>query len=246
MSKLAVLLTATIRCEDTPFLERSDPELREADYRWAIQGWLATRGFDTLIFCENSGAPLDALREFAAEKNRVGAKLVFLSCSKNSGARMFGKGYGEIEIIRHAIENTQDIDSHQLVLKVTGRYRARNAERLLRELRSARADLLCSLRMKLTEADSRIFAISPRCATSQLLPRQDSINDSKGKYLEQVLADAVHGTILSGGSWAPLPIEPLIYGVSGTEGMRFGTSPIRRLGKSLRHALLKACFSYDL
>jgi len=246
MSKLAVLLTATIRCEDIPFVERKDAELREADYRWAIRGWLETKGLDTLIFCENSGAPLDALREYAAKENRVGANLVFLSCNRNSGARAFGKGYGEIEIISHAIEHTPDIDLHRLILKVTGRYRARNAERLLRELRSMHGDILCSLRLNLAAADSRIFAITPICARNQLVPRQSTINDSKGKYLEHVLADAVHGTILSGGSWSPLPCEPLIYGISGTEGTRFGSSPIRRLGKLLRHALVKACFSYDL
>jgi hypothetical protein len=246
MTKLAVLLTATIRCANTPLVERADAKLREADYRWALRGWLETKGLDTLIFCENSGAPLDDLRDFATRQNRVGASLVFLSCSKNSGAREFGKGYGEIEIIRHAINHTPDIDLHRLILKVTGRYRARNAEQLLRELRSTHEDILCSLRLNLTTADSRIFAITPACATNQLVPRQSTINDSKGRFFEHALADAVHGTILSGGSWSPLPREPLIYGISGTEGTRFGFSPIRRLGKSLRHALVKACFSYDL
>ena len=75
-----VLLTATIFCADTPFVERKDPALREADYEWAIRGWLAVEGYDTFIFCEIL-VPRSVLLRPGARFNKHNHRLVFLSCS---------------------------------------------------------------------------------------------------------------------------------------------------------------------
>ena len=234
-----VLLTATIFCPETPFVERKDPALREADYEWAIRGWLAVEGYDTFIFCENSGAPLGALEACAARFNKHNHRLVFLSCNLNSRASELGKGYGEMEIIRHAIDNIAGLSVDQLVVKVTGRYRSLTASRLLQRLSTMRSDIVCDLRANLTHGDSRLFAITPKCAREQLLARQSSLNDSQGRYFEHVLADAAHATMLSGGRWAPLPCAPLLYGVSGTAGNRFGLSPLSQVGSLVRNFIVR-------
>jgi hypothetical protein len=239
VSKPVVLLTATIFCGDTPFVERKDPALREADYKWAIRGWMGVEGYDTLIFCENSGAPLEALENYAAQFNRHQHRLVFLSCDKNSRSSALGKGYGEMEIIRHAIDNTPDLAIDRMVVKVTGRYRALNAARLLRGLTKVQSDIVCDVRGHLTHGDSRLFAITPKWAREQLLSRQSSINDAQERYFEHVLGDAVHGTILSGGRWSPLPCAPLLYGISGTAGSRFGLSPLSQIRSVARNFVIR-------
>ena len=239
MSKPVVLLTATIFCADTPFVERKDPALREADYKWAIQGWMAVEGYDTFVFCENSGAPLGALEDYAAQFNRHDHRLVFLSCDRNSRSSALGKGFGEMEILRHAIDNTPDLAGDQLVVKVTGRYRSLSAEWLLRGLSKMQSDIVCDVRGQLTRGDSRLFAITSKCAREQLLSRQPSINDAQGRYLEHVLGDAVHSTILSGGRWSPLPCAPLLYGISGTAGSRFGMSPFSQMRSLVRNFVIR-------
>jgi hypothetical protein len=236
MHKLVVLLSATIHCEGSALLKRYDPALREADYMWAIKSWMQVENYDTLIFCENSGADLTKLESYATSLNKNGRKLIFLSCNKNAEANERGKGYGEMEIIRHAMD-TAELAPAQRVVKVTGRYRARNASRLFREVSASKGDLFCTLRWNLTFADSRLFAITVQCAREHLLSRQGEINDLQGHYFEHVLADTVHATILAGGRWSPLPCDPGLYGFSGTRGTGFGISPISRIKTKVSHML---------
>ena len=223
-------------------MERQSASVRESDYLWAIKGWVQTREYDTFVFCENSGAPLQKLEECAHRFNKFRHKLIFLSCNKNAGARKKGKGYGEMEIIRHVIDSVPDLQPRQLIVKVTGRHRAYNATRLLHRLAGINADIACVLRKNLCEADSRLFGITVKCAVDQLLPRQEMIDDLAGKYFEHVLADTVHATILSGGKWSLLPCDPLLHGFSGTSGIRFGFSPFERAKGMLRHHLAKRLY----
>jgi hypothetical protein len=243
MHKPVVLLTATINCEDVILVDRRDRELREADYRWAIEGWMGVDGYDTLIFCENSGADLAKLEEYAASINKFEHRLIFLSCRKNAGARERGKGYGEMEIIRHAIDTVAELGPEQMILKVTGRYRARNAAHLISELKVMQGDIFCGMRFNLTFSNSGVFAITVNCFREYLLPQQESLDDSKGKCFEHVLADAVHATILSGGRWSPLPCDPSLYGFSGSQNMRFGYSYLSRLKSHIKGYLSRKAFS---
>jgi hypothetical protein len=242
MRKPIVLLTATIDCGGTPLVERQNAYVRESDYLWAIKGWVQTEEYDTFVFCENSGAPLQRLEECASCFNKFQHKLIFLSCNKNAGARKKGKGYGEMEIIRHVIDSVPDLEPGQLIVKVTGRHRAYNATRLLRELAGSTVDIACLLRRNLSEADSRLFGITVKCAREHLLPRQETIDDLEGRYFEHALAQAVHATILSGGKWSLLPCEPLLHGFSGSSGIRFGFSPFERAKKMIRHHLAKRLY----
>lgn len=242
MQKPILLLSATIDCGETPFLKRSDPEVREADYMWAIKGWLRVNGYDTLIFCENSGADLSKIKNYSAGVNKFRHKLIFLSYQGNSGADKRGKGYGEMDIIRQAIDEVKGLDPEQMLLKISGRYRARNAARLLYELESTQADVCCDLRDNLTFADSRLFAITVGCAREHLLPRQCRLNDFEGKFFEHALSDAVHGAILAGRRWFPLPCDPSLYGVAASWGGRFGYSPVSRIRSKARHFLAKRIY----
>jgi hypothetical protein len=240
--KPILLLSATINCENTPFLVRQDPAIREADYKWAIKGWMSIEGYDTFVFCENSGADLSKLEKYATSINRFQHKVIFLSCNKNAGACERGKGYGEMEIIRHALDSMTDLAPEQTLLKVTGRYRARNAQRLLSQLGTTQAEILCSISKKLTWSDSRIFGITVRCAREHLLSRQTALNDFEGKYFEHVLADAVHGAILAGEKWLPLPCDPELYGVTATAGTTFGYSPLSRIKAKVKQYLIRKVY----
>jgi hypothetical protein len=242
MQRPVVLLSATIHCGDTPFVERQDPVVREGDYKWAIEGWMGVRGYDTLIFCENSGADLTKLEKYAASINKFRHKLIFLSFNGNSAACERGKGYGEMEIIRHVIDDVTDLAPEQMLLKVSGRFRARNAARLCSRLESTKAEICCDLRHNLTFADSRLFAITTRCVREFLLPCQYELNDFEGRWFEHALSDAVHGAILAGRGWSPLPCDPSIYGDEATSGIRFGHSPVSRIRSKARLFLARKIY----
>ena len=50
----------------------------------------------------------------------------FLSFTGNSGAERFGKGYGEIEMLKYAFENLPELSRYRYIVKVSGRYVYRN------------------------------------------------------------------------------------------------------------------------
>ena len=58
-----------------------------------------------LVFCENSGADLSEFRD-AAQRAGMSNSVRFLSFTGNSGAERFGKGHGEIEMLKYAFENS--------------------------------------------------------------------------------------------------------------------------------------------
>jgi hypothetical protein len=74
------------------------------------------------------------------------------------------------------------------------------------------------------------------------LPRQFELNDPEGKWFEHALSDAVHGAILAGRRWSPLPCDPSLYGVQASWDVRFGYSPISRIRSKARHFLAKRVY----
>ena len=92
-----------------------------------------------------------------------------------------------MEIIRHAIDSMPDLEPGQLILKNHGRHRAYNATRLLRELAGSTVDVAGNMRMNLSEADSRLFGITVKCALIALPPRQEMLDDLSVNILRKLL-----------------------------------------------------------
>ncbi|HEX9083958.1 MAG TPA: hypothetical protein VF836_04395, partial [Gemmatimonadaceae bacterium] len=164
-SPVVLLLTATIDVRGVAFTKRTDPVVRLGDYKRALRSWLGNPRTPPIVFAENSAHPLDELRSIADKENPFRHRVDFLSFDDNSYPRSLGKGFGELRIVRYAIDHSDLIGPGTFVIKVTGRYYVENIEALIRcaEL-SGEADVFCDLRGNLTWADTRVF-----CATSAFL-----------------------------------------------------------------------------
>jgi hypothetical protein len=147
-----------------------------------------------------------------------------------------------MEIIRHALEFTPDLTPEQMIIKVTGRFRARNGTKLMQKFAETDVDISCMLYENLTYANSVLFGITVDCANTHLLSRQDKLDDLKGVWFEHILAAAVHSTLLAGGRWSPLPYEPSLYGISGSTGAQIGKSPIARIKNTAKHRLAQIVY----
>ncbi|MBV9611713.1 MAG: hypothetical protein JO091_04540 [Acidobacteriaceae bacterium] len=239
-----ILLTATIDPGNTPFVARQDPRVRENDYLWALKGWLSLKERQRLIFCENSGASLKQVEQCVNAWNVQKHQVTLIATDLNSESALRGKGFGEMEILSEVLTRHSLIGDNDLVIKVTGRHRSRNKDKFLRLLltRSPSVDLSCNLSKNLTVGDSRMFVIKKSCAVRHLLPRQNLVDDRKGIFFEHVLAQAVHSTLLDGGTWSPLVCDPSLYGYSGTSGAKFGVNIIGRLTRSLKQILIQKCY----
>jgi len=240
MNRITILLTATIDPKDTIFVQRNDPKIRENDYINALKMWLnlikSNIPSPSLVFCENSGYNLDRIRYLLDEYKNI--KTEVIQFEGNNFPSELGKGYGELLIIRYALQNSNIIDSSNYVIKVTGRYFIKNINKMI-DVLSMNNDLyvMSDLKKNLTFADSGIFAFKPHFILNYLSFFQNYINDSKGFYLEHALSKAVLRSISDGHKWLPLPSKPIIIGYSGTSNILYKNSKIRWLVGEAIHCI---------
>ncbi len=242
-SQSLLLLTSTIDCGNTPYVSRRATEQRLEDYKAAMSAWLQVLDLPDVVFCDNSGADLTPIRELLTASWEP-ARVRVLSFAGNDGAQQYGKGYGEMEIIRHVFDNTPAIGGYRHILKVSGRYAIANAANLLRKIGDEPAGVLCNLRKYLTYADSTVFSISPYLARTYLFPLQDEIDDHAGRFFEHILAKCVSRILADGGHWRPLPCSPILRGSSGTTNSRYSAGLARTCRQVLFHALKRGVLSH--
>jgi hypothetical protein len=223
-NRITVLLTATINPKNIMFVQRNDTKTREGDYINSLKMWLQSN-IPSLVFCENSGYNLNKIKYLLDKYRNI--KTEVIQFEGNNFKSEWGKGYGELLIIKYAIQNSNIINSSDYVIKVTGRYFIKNVNKIINFL-SMNNDLyvMADLNKNLTWADSRIFAFKPHFILNYLSSFQDYINDSKGFYLEHALSKAVLRAISDGYKWLPLPSKPIIIGYSGTSNFLYRNSKI--------------------
>ncbi|MBA3364402.1 MAG: hypothetical protein H0U03_01265 [Actinobacteria bacterium] len=219
---LLILLTATIDPMGRAGVLRSDPEIRLDDYARSLDRWLDA-GSELpaeLVFCENSGWPLDRLRELAADRY-PSDRLRFLQFSGNDYPAELGKGPGEAAIIDHAIETVlADRAGSDLVVKCTGRLFVRNLRSLLPPATET-PDLMCALDGRLTQADSRLFIARAETFVEHLAGMGEAVDEPRGIYFEHVLCRRVLRAIAGGCAWSPFPAVPRYSGWSATRGSSY-------------------------
>ena len=240
-SEILLLLTSTIDCGSTPFVARRTTEQRLGDYIGALSAWLQVPNLPDLVFCDNSGFDLTPIRD-KCRRQRSPHGVRVLSFLGNDGAQTFGKGFGEMEIIRHVLDNTPTILGYRHILKVSGRYFVTNAADMLRKLGGESASVLCNLHQYLTYADSTVFSIAPRAARAHLLPLQAEINDHAGVYFEHVLAKCVSRILADGSQWRPLPCAPILRGAKGTSNWQYPPGLVSKYGRLLLHEMRRGVY----
>lgn len=212
-----ILLTGCIDPMGMTFTKVQNPDVRRLQYIDAIKFYLKTTD-NIIVFVENSG--VDISGEFEEYKER----LEILTFSGNNYDKALGKGYGEMQILRYAFENSGFIKQNSSVCKITGRYKILNIKRILRSYETSDCNVMVDLPRRLQYADSRIFIADKFFFLKYLFNYKDLINDSKGVYFEHVLNKAVLQSIIEDCSYLPLKYMPRIMGQSGTDNFNYDHS----------------------
>jgi hypothetical protein len=216
-----ILLTASVDPMGRPGLTRVNPEARLADYEQALAAWIeAARDVAAdVVFCENSGWPLDSLERLAAARAAPGA-VTFLQFRGNDYAPELGKGFGEALIVDHFVDTSfRDDHRHDLVVKCTGRLFVSNIRAIVSGI-APDTDLACALDGALTWADSRLVIGRQAPFARYLSGLRSEIDESRGAYLEHALMRRVARAIGDGCRWRPFPELPRYVGRSATTGRR--------------------------
>jgi hypothetical protein len=239
---MVLLLTATIEPGRTVMVTRRDPLVRLGDYQHALRHWLAGGAIRRIVFCENSSYDLSSLKDIAAGYENCDTE--FISFSGNQSGATKGKGYPELEMIRHALDTSALLAGSEIIIKCTGRLTVRNAAHLFRSMTKCDFDVMCALKSHLSIADSRVFAATPAFFRSYLFPKLSIVDDNSGVYFEHALARATASAISEHCKWRPFPSFPLIEGVSGTDGSIRTNSRLVGGAKMLYHRLRKFVYQH--
>src|ERR1700675_3995079 len=103
-----LLMTATITAVNAPLLVRTNPVDRLHDYEGALDSYLdfIDRPLDKIVFVENSDSDVTTLRELAERRNLSG-RVEFLCNYGQLAYSEFGRPYGEIKLLDHAMANSE-------------------------------------------------------------------------------------------------------------------------------------------
>ncbi len=233
--RITVLLTATIDPKGIAFLKRDDPCIRENDYIYSIKEWILKTDCP-IVFCENSGYKIDEIKNMMGKYTKKETEV--LQFNGHDFPRELGKGYGELLIIKYALQHSKLIRHSDYIIKVSGRYFINNIEEIVSVL-SNNNDIyvMADLRRKLTWADSRVFAFKPSFVRDYLSEFQDMLNDSKGFYFEHALSRATLRALGDGHKCVPLPVKPIVVGINATSDIPYRSNRIRWLAGEIIHRL---------
>lgn len=238
---VCLLLTATINVGTMLYSARNDPATRLADYRQALRFWVSANTLKKIIFCENSGADLDQLKDIVPAAD--GPVVEFIGFKAQGIDPRRGKGAGEMDILGHALSVSRLLEPGDHILKVTGRHILANAVALVSQVEyTDPPDIVCNLTRNLTYADSRVFVMRENLIRSHLVSIGNTINDSVGVHFEHVLAQAVLRSIADGYRWEMPAVRPDLRGISGTSGKSFGDGPLLYMTKAAKFRIKRRLF----
>jgi hypothetical protein len=237
---LPLLLTATVSPPSgVPFLTRSDPRVRLADYAEALRTYLQLPDdvVDRIVVADNSNTELLALERVVAASPSM-KEVELLSFPGREYPVEQGRSVGETYLIDDALAGSRilsELDDDDLFWKVTGRLRVRNFARLAAS--TPDCDLYIDLRRyRIPWADTRVFAATSRGFRAAFLSRVEILRHDllpEGVIApEQLLFDELLELGRTIRLEPRLRVEPVIEGSSGLgEDYR---RPRRRLESGVR------------
>jgi hypothetical protein len=226
-----LLLTATIQVDHPEFLRpggRQEAHLRLQDYASALQAWITRQHVvRDIVFADNSGHPLDALREVADRHAASGKRVEFISHRTTDYSPARGRSYGELDVLAAALGRSALLANATAFGKVTGRVFVPNFDAIARAV-SPDFDIVGRLSHNLTWLDTVFVLFRRALFAGRLLPfALEHVDDGAGQHIERVLARASLHAIADGSRWYPFPAEPRLRGVRGLDGRPYPAGVLR-------------------
>ena len=231
-----LLLTACIQPKGVPFLSITDPEVRLTQYIHSILKWLSSPVTQHIVVCDNSGfkADFSELSSLAAQMNK---EFEFISFSGNDYSAIYGKGYGEGEIMEYALSHSDILNRSNVFYKVTGRLFVLNHKKIFAaHSRDSCVFSSVSFREKprIRRVDTRFFKVSLAAYNEFLKDSYREVRDFEGYYLENAYYDSLKK---SGIRVESFKYCPRYDGLSGTTGRTYHEKRIKFFVKNLLYRM---------
>jgi len=127
---LPLLITATLNPGKTPYVALADIGERVAAYMEGFLAWCTESTISSIVFAKNCNTPIrhELLRKIAAGHSK---EFEFVQVDSSPRSIVQGKGFGEGDMIRQALDRSEILRSESEFIKVTGKLFCCNAAKLL-------------------------------------------------------------------------------------------------------------------
>ena len=220
-----LLITGAINIKSSlmSFLEVKNCEERLNQYIFSIKYAIDNYSLIThIVFCENTNYSFDykELVEYANQRCKVLEIIKF-----NGNYEILynkGKGYGEGEIIKFALKNSNILNKSDAFYKLTGRVIIRNMDSVIHATKRRNAFIYYPSKIYRGNLSyiSTIFYKSDRSFyETNLINEYLKVDDKNQQFLEYLFL-----TILKNHPIKSFGVYPLISGQSGTTGLNYDLS----------------------
>jgi len=206
----------------------------------AVQQWLRIDPKLRIINCDGSNYDFSGL----VEAQFPGSKIECIRFMNDSTqVKIKGRGFGEGEIVRHALEHSTTLNHCGVFAKCSAKLWVDNYPEILEGFNAAMGlnAIFCHAltpwrKTELDYIDTRFYLIDQQVYRSHFIEAHRSINLASGYGLEQAFRDAIVNNQLKN---CLLRNPPVIFGVGGGTGVHYKVPTKKRLKERLRLLLAR-------
>lgn len=231
MNKTTILMTACINPKGVTFVKIDNCNERFKQYIVSIIYWIINSNVNNIVFCDNSNYKFDYsfLYKLADMHNKILEVIIF---DGNKESKLYGKGYGEGEIIKYSIMNSELLSQSTEFYKATGRVFIKNFDRI-KKVHCNDDNIFIKSKINSKLIDTRFFKCNKEFYKKNLLDVYKEVDDINGVYLEHKYYEClykVRNNIICFKEY------PIIIGKSGSTNMDYDESLFK---VTLKNILIK-------
>ena len=237
---IPVLLTSSVVAHDTR-VALTDTQQRIELALESVAQWLAVDPRIRLVLCDGSNFDFSAI--VAERFSHAQIECLFFENDQHA-VRLHGRGFGEGEIVRHAIQHSRLIHQAGAFAKCTSKLWVSNYAQCLQHWNQT---FLCKAvfdnvfspfkSTRLSYIDTRFYMATLAFYQQHFALAHQHIDVDAGKGLEDCFTDVFLQQHLMG---CAMPVAPVIDGVGGGIGKYYKNPLKRRLKEKLRLRLVRA------
>lgn len=220
VTKDPLLITWTIRPNNVPFLNMVDPQKRLYENMMGLAAWILDRSFENIIVTESSNFQINVekLKQIGKQYNK---NIEYYTFANSENVSKYGKGYGEGEIVKHTLNNSELFKNCKRFTKMNGKQYVPFYEFfLLKGNETFEYFNLHHIANKLA-IDTRLYCIDKDYYINNLVDAYKECNDHQDNYLEHVFFEKTKER-----TNYYIPREPYVLGRQGSIEKNYGDYPL--------------------
>lgn len=234
-----VLLTSCIYIADHA-VKLTDPTERINYTLESIEKWLSIVPGIRLVVCDSSG--FDFAPAVKEKYPRADIECLFFVADKNL-VQYHGKGYGEGEIIRHALQNSNYLKHAPFFAKCTAKLWVENFKECLDEwngkflCKGTFSNVFSFKKTRFDHIDTRFYLVSKDFYFKYLIDAHINLGGTTGLSIEDNFRDVV---LLNKMEGVMFNTPPVIGGVGGGTGKYYNIKLSKLIKENIRLLLVKS------